>query len=262
MSALTTPVTSPSAAPAAPGVIGRQAAARIAGVGYVLLFGLAIFANFMVLEGLVVDGDATTTVANLTASMGMFRLGLVAFLMVAVIDVVIAWALFVVLREVHRDLALLAAWSRLVYTVFLGVALVYFFQVIVLLTDAGIGAAMGPDAIGAQVMLALGSFDAAWLVGLTVFGVHLVLLGVLLMRGQLVPRVLGVLLIVAGVALRGGHSGARVAPGLRGRRERLPRRRRPPVDDRRGMARTVAPPDASVRKDPFRGHTGRVSSAS
>ncbi len=193
MSALTTPRTSHSA----PGVISRRAAARIAGVGYVLLFGLAIFANFMVLEGLVVDGDATTTVANLTASMGMFRLGLVAFL---IIDVVIAWALFVVLREVHRDLALLAAWSRLVYTVFLGVALVYFFQVIALLTDAGIGAAMGPDAIGAQVMLALGSFDAAWLVGLTVFGVHLVLLGVLLIRGQLVPRVLGVLLIVAGVA--------------------------------------------------------------
>ncbi len=59
---------------------------------------------------------------------------------------------------------------------------------------------MGPDTVGAQVMLALVSFDAAWLVGLAVFGVHLVLLGVLLMRSHLAPRVLGVLLIVAGVA--------------------------------------------------------------
>ncbi len=108
-------------------------------MGYLLLFALAIFANFVVIEGLVVDGDAATTVANLNASMGMFRLGLVAFLIIAVLDVVIAWALFVVFREVHRDLALLAAWSRLVYTVFLGVALVFFFQVITLLTDPGIG---------------------------------------------------------------------------------------------------------------------------
>lgn len=200
MSTLTAPRTSPSAALAAPRLTSRRAAARIAGVGYVLLFALAIFANFMVREGLVVDGDASATVANLTASMGMFRLGLVAFLVIAVIDVVVAWGLFVVLREVHHDLALLAAWARLVYAAVLTVALVFFLQVIALLTDAGIGAAIGPDAGGAQVMLALGSFDAAWLVGLVIFGVHLVLVGVLLLRSRLVPRALGVLLVLAGTA--------------------------------------------------------------
>lgn len=187
-------------APAAPRATSRRTAARAAGAGYVLLFALAIFANFTVLDGVVVDGDAAATLANLTASMGMFRITLEAFLAIAVIDVVSAWALFVVLRQVQHDLALLAAWSRLAYTVLLGVALVFLLQVIALLTQAEITAAMGPDAAGAQVVLALGSFDAAWLVGLSVFGVHLVLLGVLFMRSRFVPRVLGVLLAVAGAA--------------------------------------------------------------
>jgi len=101
---------------------------------------------------------------------------------------------------VNRDLSVLAAWSRLGYTVFLGVALVFFFQVIHLLSDAGYRTALGPEQVAAQVMLALQSFDSTWLVGLTVFGLHLVIVGVLILRSGLAPRALGVLLMVAGVA--------------------------------------------------------------
>ena len=39
----------------------RRTAARIAGISYVALFALAIFANFFVREGLVVGGDAAAT---------------------------------------------------------------------------------------------------------------------------------------------------------------------------------------------------------
>ncbi|WP_372594227.1 DUF4386 domain-containing protein [Actinotalea sp.] len=198
MSTLTAHLTS-TPGPVSPRT-GRRTAARIAGVGYVLLFVLAILANFVVLQGLVVDGDAVATVANLDEQTGLFRFGLVAFLVVAVVDVVVAWALFVVLREVHHDLALLAAWSRLAYTVMLVVGLVFFVQVLTLVTDPGIVEALGAEERGAQVMLALASFDAAWLLGLAIFGVHLALLGVLLLRGRIAPRALGVLLVVAGAA--------------------------------------------------------------
>ena len=52
----------------------------------------------------------------------------------------------------------------------------------------------------AQALVALDSFDAAWLVGLVAFGVHLVMLGALLLRSKRGPRVMAVLLVVAGVA--------------------------------------------------------------
>jgi hypothetical protein len=49
--------------------------ALIAGVGYVVLFVLAIFANFFVREGLVVTGDAAQTAANILGRRGCYGWG-------------------------------------------------------------------------------------------------------------------------------------------------------------------------------------------
>lgn len=175
-------------------------AAVIAGIGYVALFVLAVFANFVVIEGMVVSGDAAATVANIAAAPGTFRLGIAVFLLVAVIDVVVAWALLVLLREVAPDRSLLAAWLRVLHSVFLGVALASLYQADHLVsTVAGLPAA-GAGATAAQVMLALDTFDAMWLVGLLFFGLHLVAVATLLVGPRVAPRILRVVLIVAGVA--------------------------------------------------------------
>ncbi len=193
----TTPATSQQPTTAS---LSPRSAARIAGVGYVSIFFLAIFANFFVREGLVEPGNATATVANITESLGLFRAGLVAFLAIFVIDVVIAWALYIVFRDVHRDLSLVTAWLRLVYTVLFGVALVFFYQVLQLLSGADHVAALGTDQVNAQVMIALESFNATWLVGLAAFGLHLVLLGVLIARSGMASKALAYLLMAAGTA--------------------------------------------------------------
>jgi hypothetical protein len=199
MSATTTdPTVAPARAPLSPGV-APHLAARIAGIGYLLIFGLAIFANFMVREGLIVTGDPAATAANITGSPGLFRAGFAAFLVVFLLDIVLAWALHVVFRSVNPDLSLLAAWSRLVYTAFLGVALVFHLQALRLLEDAHL-AALGAEQAQAQALLALESFNDTWLVGLAAFGIHLVLLGVLVIRSGWAPRLLGVLLAIAGLA--------------------------------------------------------------
>ena len=178
--------------------ISPRRAARVAGAGYLLIFVLAILANFGVRNRLVVDGDATATATNIAENLGVFRLGIVAFLAVLLLDVVIAWALHAVLRHVHHDLSMLAAWSRLAYTVLLGVGLVFFAQVPVMLGSQY----AGPVGVStdAQVMLAVQSFDAAWLIGLAVFGLHLVLVAALLVRSGRAPRALAALLALAGVA--------------------------------------------------------------
>jgi hypothetical protein len=188
-----------TAAGARPGT-DRRRAARIAGWGYVALFALAVFANFMVVERLVVAGDPAATTANIEGSVGGFRLGLLAFLVIFVIDVVVAWALHIVFRDHDADRSLLAAWSRLVYTVFLGVGLVFFFRVLYLVDGAGAGSGLDRPQMEAQVAAALDSFDAAWLIGLAIFGLHLGLVGSLVLTSRLAPRALGALLIVAGAA--------------------------------------------------------------
>jgi hypothetical protein len=163
------------------------------------MFLLAIFANFVVREGLVEPGNAPATVANISESIGLFRLGLVAFLAIFVLDVVIAWALHVVFRDVDRDFSLATAWFRLIYTALLGVALVSMFQVIQILGSDSLGFLTAEQA-SAQTMIELASFESAWLVGFVAFGIHLAMLGVLIIRSGLVAKILGYILIAAGVA--------------------------------------------------------------
>lgn len=172
-------------------------AARIAGVSYLVMFVLAMVANFAVNQGVFEPGDATATVANITDSIGMFRLGAVGFLVIAVLDVVIAWALHVVFRQVNRDVSLAAAWFRLAYSAMLGVAVAPLFQVIQLVTG---GLDVPTDQVATQTMTAMAHFQTTWLLGLALFGAHLVLVGRLAVRSGLVSRILGNILVLAGIA--------------------------------------------------------------
>lgn len=174
----------------------RKRAARIAGVSYLAMFVLAIFANFVVREGLIDPESATTTVANISGSIGLFRLGLLGFGVIFILDVVIAWALHVVFRQVDRDISLVSAWFRLIYTALLGVALVSMFQVLEILDGESLGF-LTPDQVNAETMTALASFESTWLVGLVAFGIHLALLGALILRSGIVNKALGYVLIAA-----------------------------------------------------------------
>lgn len=178
--------------------VAPRRAALIAGAGYAALFLLAIFANFVVIEGMVVAGDPSATLTNIVADPGRFRLGLAAFLVIAIIDVVVAWALHVLLREVAADRSLVAAWLRVLHSVFLGVGLAFLYQVDHLVRTVGDGAAT--RATASQVMLAVDTFEAMWLVGLAFFGLHLLVVVSLLVGPRAAPRLLRVLLGVAGMA--------------------------------------------------------------
>ncbi len=177
----------------------RQAA-RIAGVGYVILFVLAIFANFFVRTGLIEVDDAAATFAKITESEFLFRTGLVSFLIIFIVDVVVAWALYIVFREVSRHLSLLTAWFRLVYTVFLGVAVIFLFVVLGLISGAGYLNAFDPGQLDAQAMLVLEAFNYTWLIGLACFGIHLILIGSMMMASGIAPKPLGIVLAIAGSA--------------------------------------------------------------
>ena len=106
--------------------ISQRKVALIAGLGLLVIALLAPFAHFGVLQALVVPADATATVNNIIASEGLFRAGIAAFLIVIMLDVVVAWALYVLLRPVNPTLALLEAWLRLAFAAVFASALVIF----------------------------------------------------------------------------------------------------------------------------------------
>jgi len=180
--------------------ISSRRAALIAGAGYITLFVLGIFSNFFVLTALIEPGDTAATFTNIAESESLFRMGIVGFLVVFLVDVVVAWALYVLFREVARDVSLLAAWFRLIYTMFLGVALIFLYITLQLIGGADYLNVFDSGQLDAQVMLLLEAFNFAWLIGLAGFGIHLMLLGYLVLKTKHAPRVLGILVLVAGAA--------------------------------------------------------------
>ena len=72
--------------------MSRCKVALIAGIGLLAIALLTPFARLGVLQALVVPAGATATVNNIIASEGLFRSGIAAFLIVIVMDVVVARA--------------------------------------------------------------------------------------------------------------------------------------------------------------------------
>ena len=158
--------------------------ARVAGFGYVIVF---IFSPFLVIDSLIVPGDAVTTASNVIASESLFRLGIASWIFVLSADAVVAWALYVLLRPASSSLSLLAAWFRLVFVAIFGINQLNLFIVLQLARDSDY----------AQVALFLDVYNYGTHISFVFFGIHILILGYLVFKSDYIPRILGVLLMVA-----------------------------------------------------------------
>ncbi len=92
----------------------QRKAAKVAGGMYLFTMVTANFAEFYVRRQLIVPGDALLTAQHIAASAQLFRLGIVSDMATLVCDVILVAALYVILKPINRNLALLAAFWRLV----------------------------------------------------------------------------------------------------------------------------------------------------
>ncbi|QDG50592.1 DUF4386 domain-containing protein [Persicimonas caeni] len=168
--------------------ITPRVAALTAGLGMLLMAVIAPLCIFGVIEKMAVPGDASATAANLIESASLVRNAGVGLLAVVLLDVIVAWGLYVVLRPVNASLSLLGAWLRVTYSAIFAVAITNLF-------DATRAATVDPE----QALFLLGGFDQAWQFALVVFGAHLVVVGYLAWRADYISRWLGALLVIAGV---------------------------------------------------------------
>jgi hypothetical protein len=189
----------PSSSPAGGITVSPRLAGRIAGWGILAMAVLAPFAEFYVRQRLVVSNDAGATATNLAAHETLFRLGIVAFLVVIILDVVVAWGLYVLFKPVSTSVSVLMAWARLVFAVIFAVAVVNLLSAIHLVTDPTYRAAFQPTQRNAQMMASLDAFNAGWAVALVFFGIHLILIGYLAIKSGYMPKLIGILLVIAGL---------------------------------------------------------------
>jgi hypothetical protein len=184
----------------------QHTAAKVVGVLYLSTMVTANFAEFYARGRLIVSGDAVQTARNIAASERLFRLGTVGNLITFAGVVPLVWALYVVLKPVNRNVALLAAFWRLAECSIFALITLNDFVVLRLLSGARYLRAFETPQLQALAYTFVGVHDAGYLIGLVFFGLGSTVFGYLWLKSRYIPRGLAALgifssLVVAIVTL-------------------------------------------------------------
>ena len=173
--------------------------ARIAGILILIISPFAIFSMMYVTSKLIVPGDAWATASNIMASEGLFRLGMVSDSVVFLLEIVIVVMLYVLLKPVSKTLSLVAALSRLAMTVIQGINLLNNFTALMFLSGADYLTVFEPGQLHSLVLLFLNAHEFVGHIWGLFFSLHLFFLGYLVYKSGYIPRILGIVLVIASV---------------------------------------------------------------
>jgi hypothetical protein len=138
------------------GVTLREAV-LIAGFAYLL--NPVSYAEFSIYPKLMAANDATQTLQNISAHLGLFAVAILFYIVSFIGDVILAWALYILRAPVKRALSLLAAWCQLVYAAFALCSVFGLLNVYHLLVTPYYLTLFGSGQLQAQVWFQLHSFN-------------------------------------------------------------------------------------------------------
>jgi len=175
--------------------ISLRQAAIVAGLGLLIITVLAPFAEFT-RQSLVVSGDMMVTTNNILENGQKFRLVILSFLIIAILDLMVAWALYIFLKPVNKSISLLGGWFRMIYAAILAIVLTNLMNVLSVLNNINQLSILRTEQLNAQIEQLLDAFDFCWLIGLVFFSLHLLVIGYLVLRSNYIPQIIGYLLLI------------------------------------------------------------------
>jgi len=170
--------------------------ARIAGFLYLSFIVFSAIANAVGRKGIIIDGDAAATAANIIAQGTLFRVGFVSDLLSALLFLLTAWALYALLKQVNRTLALLFLLLNLCGVAMQCFSMILLYAALPLASGGGYLAAFTTDQLNAQAMFFLGLYNAGFTSAQLFYGAWLFPLGYLVFKSGFLPRILGIVLLV------------------------------------------------------------------
>lgn len=173
--------------------------ARIAGFLYLLLALTAAFSILYVPSALVVFGDAAATAENIASSQLLFRAGILSGIVSHVIFVLLVLVLYHLLREISRKQAMLMV-TFVVISVATGfVNTINQLGALIALSGADFLSAFEEPELDALAYLFMRLHSHGIQIIQIFWGLWLFPFGLLVYRSRFIPKILGVLVIIAGV---------------------------------------------------------------
>ena len=172
--------------------------ARVAGGLWLIL---AIFGGFafVSVSSLLTPGEAAATVINIMASESLFRIAILSDLFSQTVFIVLVLVLYKLLKPVNNFAALLMVVFVIVSVSLQSISALNQIAVLFLLSGADYLRAFPTDQLPALVLLFLNMREAGFeIIAQIYFGLWLLPLGYLVYKSGFLPRILAVLLIIAG----------------------------------------------------------------
>ena len=164
--------------------------ARVAGFAYLLIIVIALLNEGFIDSKLIVSENDAATASNIMANDVLFRIGIAGVLIMYASVVVLSWALYVLLKTVNKNLALLAMLFRSGEAI-VGVATVLMsFVVLLLLNGKGYSTVFEPEQLQALVGLFLNVRTAGLDIVLIFVGLGGTAFCYLFFKSKYVPRIL------------------------------------------------------------------------
>jgi hypothetical protein len=192
----------------------QRKAARIVGFTYLFAMATAVFAEFYVHARLIVPDNAADTARNIMAHERLWRLGIASNLLCFLTDVALIAALYVILKRVNQNLALFAAFVRLIETAVFLVVVINDFDVLRLLSGADYLKALRTDQLQAFAQLSIGAYGAGYIVGVVLFGLGSTVFSYLWFKSHYIPRALAVWGVFASLLVATGSFALIILPSL------------------------------------------------
>jgi hypothetical protein len=179
--------------------LNPKRSARVAGLLYLLIAIFGIFSMLYGPESLIVIGDAGSTAKNIEASESMYRLAFMGDLLGQVFFIFLVLLLYKLLKPVKKNQAVL-----MVVLVLVGVPIAMLndlnqITALMIASSAGNLGVFMVDQIQAHVMLFLDLYQAGLHIAFIFWGLWLLPLGYLVFKSGFLPKILGILLIIAGL---------------------------------------------------------------
>ena len=172
--------------------------ARLAGFFYLLTILTGTFA-FISGAKFIVSGDAAVTASNILANESMFRLSFASNLIAGVCYIVVAVLLYGLLKPVNRTLSLLAAFLSLAGCASGALVGLFHLAPLTVLGDAPYLSTFNVDQLQSLAYLSLRLEGIGHHISMTFFGFYCLLIGYLIFKSTFMPRLVGMLMMLAGL---------------------------------------------------------------
>jgi hypothetical protein len=175
----------------------QRMAARVAGAAGLFSFLIVVFANYALLDPLIVPNEASHTARNFIAHPTQVRAAIACFLGYSASAIVLLTALYAVFRPVDRMLAILGALFRLAFALLWSIAALNLLAALRLLGSAAYLAVLPPAQSQTLARLSIATGFDDYYVGLPFFGLAATVCAYLWLKSRYLPRALAAFGVVA-----------------------------------------------------------------